>query len=369
MDSINVCGRIHDLVCWSRVAGYAHAQFHDLLYGAPRRAAFEYYFPNLCALPMADYPFFVRAMRARRDAPPDRWHGLTDEEAPVAEKMLAHMRTAGPLRTRQTGNEDGHTMSGWGMRRTLASHVVEKLWLHGRLVIARRDNFERTFDLAERYLPPELVAHHGDNGEATLPSHDEERAFRALKRLRARRLFPRPRPDELRVLGSDAIVPVQIAGASRTWYALAEDEQALRQAENGAVTADGVNFVAPLDPLVYDRQRTRDVFGFDYTWEVYTPEAKRRWGYYVLPILWGERLAGRMDPKIDRKTGTLMLHSLRLEVGVDAAAIAGPLAACLANFARFLGATRLRLTLVEPETLRPLLVQALPGWFDGELPA
>jgi len=346
LDSINVCGRIHDLICWSRVAGYEPAQLHDLLYAAPR-GAFEYYFPNLCALPIRDYPYFARAMRARSETP-GRWAGLTPEEAPVAERVLAHLKENGPLRTRAASHEsDGHTMSGWGMRRTVASHVIEKMWLNGRLVISRRDNFERTFDLAENHLPPGLLADE-------LPDEHEERVYKAKKRLRARRLF-RPSANDRALLGKDAFVAVNIEGVARPWFVLAEDAPALAEAENLAPAEDAVNLLAPLDPLVYDRQRTRDVFGFDYTWEVYTPAAKRRWGYYALPILWGDALAGRVDPKIDRRSKTLTLHSLTLEPGVDAQAIAAPLAARLADFARFLGATRIEITRAEPEPLRALV--------------
>jgi hypothetical protein len=349
MDSINVCGRIHDLICWSRLPGYEPTQLHDFLYAAPRRA-FEYYFPNLCVLPMGDYPYFVRAMRARAETP-GRWAGLMPEEIPVAERVLAHIKENGPVRTRAANHaSDGHTLSGWGMRRTVASHVIEKLWLRGRLVIARRDNFERTFDLAENRLPPDLLA-------ADLPDEHEERVFKAQKRLCARRLF-RPSANDRALLGASAFVPVNVAGVARPWFVLAHDAATLADAQNVPVDESAVNLLAPLDPLVYDRQRTRDLWGFDYTWEVYTPAAKRRWGYYVLPILWGDTLAGRVDPKIDRKTGTLTLHALILEPGVNPERIAAPLAARLADFARFLGAARIEMAKVEPKSLRTLVIQA-----------
>ena len=356
MDSINVCGRIHDLILWARVPDYRPALLDAVLYGEPR-AAFEYYFPNLCALPMRDYPYFVRAMRARA-ATPGRWHGLLPDEIPIAERLLARMEAEGPLRTRRTGSEDGHTTSGWGTRATVASQVLDKLWMHGRVGIARRENFERWFDRVERLLPDEVRALHAVDGPA-LPDEHEERRYRSRKRLRARRLF-RPNKNDLAVLGADAFAPIAVEeGGARPWYVLREDLTALTAAEDLAVS-DDVSLLAPLDPLVYDRERTRAVFGFDYTWEVYTPAAKRRWGYYVLPILWGDRLAGRLDPKIDRKTKTLHLHSLRLEPGVDAEGIAPPLAARLTDYAAFLGAERVVLRTPEPEALRTALARCLP---------
>lgn len=351
MDSINVCGRMHDLILWARVREYCPAWLDDLLYTTPR-GAFEYPFPNLCALPLRDYPYFVRAMRARA-AVPGRWGALTAEELPVAERLLARITAEGPLRTRDAGAEDGHTVSGWGTRRKLASHVLEKLWLQGRLAVHHRENFERWFDLAEHTLPPELLALHVDG--AALPGEAGERAHRARKRLRVRRLF-RPRAEDVRALGADALTQVTLEGSPRPWYVLAEDLPALVESEGGVPPEPAdVHLLAPLDPLVYDRERTRALFGFEYVWEVYTPAAKRRWGYYVLPILWGDRLAGRLDPWVDRRSGTLQIHSLQLEPWVDPAAIAAPLAGRITEFARFSGTERVRIDRINPETLSGLL--------------
>ena len=94
--------------------------------------------------------------------------------------------------------------------------------------------------------------------------------------------------------------------------------------------------LAPLDPLIYDRQRNREIFDFDYTWEVYVPAAKRKWGYYVLPLLLGDRLIGRVDLKRETKADTLQVLSLSLEAGVEAQAVAGTVALCLKNLASFL---------------------------------
>jgi uncharacterized protein YcaQ len=346
-DSINVCGRIHDLVLWPRVAGYAPSLLHDALYASPRQA-FEYYFPNLCALPLTDYLHFVRSMRARQ-ASPGRWHGLLDEELEIAEQLLAQMDADGPLRSRTTSDAHGHTTSGWGTRAKRASHVLEKLWLHGRVTVARRENFERWFDRTERLLP-EVTG-------IEPPDEAVEAAYRMRKRLRARRVF-RQKKEMFDLLGKGAFVTVHIEGDRRPWYALAEDADALAAAEEAPV-GDALHLLAPLDPLVYDRERTQNVFGFEYTWEVYTPAAKRRWGYYVLPILQGDRLIGRVDPKIDRRTRTLTLHSLSLEPGVDPAEVAMPLAARLRDFARFLGAEQIDAGIVEPKGLQKALGKTL----------
>lgn len=341
-DSINVCGRIHDLILWSRVAGYTPDHLHETLYGANgQRRAFEYYFPNLCVLPAADYHYFMPAMRRRAETP-GRWGGLTEEEIPIAEKLFARLDTDGPLRTRETGTEDGHTTSGWGMRTTVAAQVTEKLWLHGRLTVSHRQNFERWFDRTERLLP-----HVAD---LTPAEEEAERIFLMRKRLRAKRLF-RPKMDERKTLGPETFTTVHIEGDPRPWYVLAEDTDTLKAAEDQPV-GDTLHLLAPLDPVVYDRARTKSAFDFEYTWEVYTPAAKRRWGYYVLPILHGDQLVGRVDPKIDRKTKTLTLNSLTLEPGVKASPLLKPLTERLRQYARWLGAERIAVTQAEPTALR-----------------
>ena len=324
---------------------------HDVLYGTPTnptRHAFEYYFPNLCVLPIEDYPFFVRAMRTRENGA-GRWHALTSEEQVVAEKLLAHLDTHGPLRTRQADKSDGHTMSGWGMRQAISSRVMEKLWLHGHLMVAKRENFERWFDRASRLHPPTVGV--------SPPDPSDETAHLIRKRLRARRLFRRPRPNDVTALGGeDSLLRVLIDGDTRPWFALREDADALQAATHArSGTAETtVHLLAPLDPLVYDRPRLRSVWNFDYIWEVYTPQPKRKWGYYVMPVLHGDDLVGRLDSKIDRKTGVLHVHSLRLEPDAEAKAdtIAQPLAERLQAFAAFLGASRIDLNVVEPDDLR-----------------
>lgn len=347
-DSINMCGRIHDLVLWPRVLGYTPTDLHRALYESPRQA-WEYYFPNLCALPLADISYFRRAMQAR-EAKPGRWHGLEGEEETVAASIFARLDEHGPIRTRSAGVEHGHTTSGWGTRQTVAGRVLEKLWLHGRLTVAKRENFERYFDRSERHLP-ELLA------SDPLPDPLDEATYLTRKRLRARRLFRVSKADK-ELLGASAFAPVHLPGDSKPWHVLAEDAEHLEQAES-LPTGDAVFLLAPLDPLVYDRARNRAVWGFDYTWEVYTPQAKRKWGYYVLPILHGDRLVGRVDPKMNRATGTLHLVSLRLEPDVEPASVAAALAVRLRDYARLLGAERIEFSNVEPPALRPLLEKHL----------
>ena len=325
-DSISVCGRIHDLILWARVKAYTPALLHKALYTDPRQA-FEYNFPNLCVLPVRDFPHFRRAM-TERAATPHRWGGLLPEEIPVAEKIFASLDTNGPLRTRTAGREDGHTISGWGSRTTMVARVAEKLWLHGAIAIARRDNFERYFDRAERLLP---------HAHALPPvTEAEEAAYKARKVLRAKRLFRR-KPALFSLLPEADITKITIEGDPKAWYALTEDVGTVMQADQSDI-GSSVHLLAPLDPLIYDRERNRILWDFDYTWEVYTPAAKRRWGYYVLPILYGDKIVARIDPKLDRVSATLKINALHFEPGVDVATLRPLIARRVEELAAFLGA-------------------------------
>nr|WP_281380366.1 crosslink repair DNA glycosylase YcaQ family protein [Armatimonas rosea] len=357
-DSIPICGRMHDLILWPRVAGYTPQSLADTLYG-PTATAFEIHFPNLAALPREDYPYFVRRMQARQ-AEPGRWQGLFPEEEPVAAAFLEALDSLGPLSTRRHGNEFGHMLSGWGTRSTVISQVAEKLWLHGKLGIAHRKNFERYFDRLER-VAPELAAWHAPS--VALPDPDEARRYLVRKRLKAKALF-RPKRDELATLGEAAFCKVEIEGLVKPWYTLnpfnppptpppfpprnvgfrgregAGGRDVWR--DNGR-DADAI-LLAPLDPLVYDRQRNRELFDFDYTWEVYVPAEKRKWGYYVLPILHDSKLVGRVDLKRDTKAGSLQVLSLMVEENVVLEAVAEPIAMRLRELAEFLGVSRVEVT-------------------------
>ena len=342
-DSIDVCGRMHELILWPRVSGYAPALLHRALYG-PDAHAFEHYLPNLSAIPLSDFPHFVHRMKARV-ATPGRWGGLLPDEEAVAQKLLEALDAHGPLRTRSLGSEDGHMQSGWGTRSTVVSQVAEKLYLTGTLAISRREGFERHFDRLERVHP---AAHNFFAEPSSLPDPTDSQRHLVRKRLRAKRLF-RPRRDEIALLGRDAFIQIEIEGLARPWFALREGsgeiENRMWDSHSPlSLPHSPIFFLAPLDPLVYDRQRNRELFGFDYTWEVYVPEAKRKWGYYVLPILADGRLIGRLHPKMDRKTATLHVRSLTYENPADEARFGPAVQARLEDYARFLGASAISIT-------------------------
>jgi uncharacterized protein len=294
---------------------------HDALYGKTP-TAFEYYIPNLSAIPLAEYAYFVPRMHQRRQNQ-SRWEGLFEDEKPIAEKILGKIDADGPVRTRSLGNEDGHMRSGWGTKSTVISQVTEKLWLQGVLSVAKRDNFERHFDRTENVYPSVVHLHAPD---ASLPSASECEAFFARKYLQTRRLVSAGKKYH-----GVKTIKVQIEGAAKPYQCLEEDVEKL---QNAPEVPDALHILAPLDPLIYDRARNEDLWSFHYRWEVYTPQEKRVRGYYALPLLFGERIVGWIDPKFDKKTQVLSI----LGEAWDASVPRHYLTDALERYAQFLGA-------------------------------
>ena len=307
-DSINVCGRMHDLILGSRVRGYTRADLSRYLYESSPRTAFEYYLPNLCVLQLTDYPYFAGRMRERRENP-GRYGVLSPDEEKAAAVLFAAIDARGTLFLRDAkalGDAHGHTVSGWGTRTRLLSFVADKLFWQGRLGIAKRDGFLRAFDRIERLLPAGVL-------RAPAPSASDSARYLLRKQLRARRLFRLCDADRLQ-LGHET-VRVSVESDPRPWHVFAADLPDLLAPP--PPQPECLHLLAPLDPLIYDRARTRLLWGFDYTWEVYVPQAKRNWGYFVLPRLCGDRLVGRVEPRICGKTGVVDVVSLAWEPGFD----------------------------------------------------
>jgi uncharacterized protein len=340
IDPINVCGRMHDLILRARVAGYREGDLMRFLHGADEdekphgaeiRTAFEHHLPStgiLVALEAEAWPHLRQAMRerARRTS---AWSGkLTAREAELAKRILAALGERGPLGSDAVEDERRAGRSVWGAA-TLVKATLQKLFFHGRVLIARREGGRRLYDLPERVLPAAVLA------RAETESGETAR-WEALLKLRQRRLTALKRGELAAV--ADLVRPVRLEGAaaeSGVMYCLREDEGLWAEVKEAAVAgrhrasepmggtpmprqstkSNGgtpmplqghrPRLLAPLDPLIYDRKLARVLWDFDYTWEVYTPSAKRKRGYYALPLLSGAELVGHVDPKADRKGGRL----------------------------------------------------------------
>ena len=332
-DPLEVAGRNHDLVLLARVAGYRRDWTDALLYD--ERALFETYNKGLSLLPTKELPFHRWTWDRHRTS---HGEGVFDSHGQLVDELLERIRTSGPM---AAGDIEPRAAIDWYWRPTNPVRaVLEALAEAGVLGLARRDGNRRIYDLAERLFPAELL-----DDRSKTPR--EQLRHRLMSRYRAHGLLGRAgqaeiwmglgkaTPDASEDLPSrtalraeleaeGCIVPVTVEGVRGDRFVVAEEmgilDAARREVEAGVGpggTAPGVAFLAPLDPLVWDREFLRTCYGFDYIWEVYVPAAKRRWGYYVLPVLFGDRLVGRIEPRIDRKAGTLRILGAWWEDGFD----------------------------------------------------
>jgi hypothetical protein len=146
-----------------------------------------------------------------------------------------------------------------------------------------------------------------------------------------------------RLVDEARLIPVDVEGLKRTRYVIADEERILDETAEPGSLVPSVSFLAALDPLIWDRRMLRELWGFDYLWEVYVPEAKRKWGYYVLPMLYGDRFVGRIEPRLDRKTSALNILGIWFEPGFDpieSPGFIGAMGDAIDAYRSFVGATK-----------------------------
>jgi uncharacterized protein len=347
-DPIAVAGRNHDLVLHARVAGYEPA-WCDVLY--ERREIFEATNKALSFVPTSEFPWFRHVMG--RKGP--RFHAAAlAENAAVAEHVLERIRTDGPLSSRDFEREAGATKDWFGMPENAVRAVLEAYTVTGVIGLARRDGNLRYYDLLERLLPAEMLTRQ-------VPER-EQLQHKMLSRYRAHGLLgpggaggtfdriapPKSTPervgrnelrDDLVELG--ALVPVDVEGVRGKRLVLAEELGPLQAPPE---PTRSVAFIAPFDTLLWDTALLSSLFAFDYVWEGFFPPAKRRWGYYVLPIIFGDRFVGRIEPRIDRDRARVEVLNVWWEDGFAPRRAAGFVDAmrdALRAYLRFANAGRL----------------------------
>ena len=317
IDSVNVLVRAHYLPAFSRLGPYDRTLLDRAAWGPKRaRRLFEYWAHEASLLPLALHPLlrWRMAMAERGEA---GWPGLrafAGERRAEAEAVLDRIRSDGPLAA--SDFEHGKSRSGW-WEWGATKHTLEWLFWAGRITTAtRRGSFERVYDLAERVIPPAILA---------LPTPDEAEAHRRLVELSARALgiatagdlrdYFRLGVEQTRTAIADLVeagtlLPVAVESWRQGGFLHAEAPRPRRIA--------GQALLAPFDPLVWARERAERLFGFRYRIEIYTPADKRVHGYYVLPFLMDEALVARVDLKADRQAGRLLARGVHLEPGAPA---------------------------------------------------
>ena len=303
IDPINVCGRMQDHILRHRVRGYREQDLMRFLHGEGPRGAFEHHLPdsnNLAALPLEAWPHLQQVMH-ERERSDSLWSGrLTAEEKKLATSLLGRMADEGPLCSQDIPSARKAKSHAWDST-TLAKSTLQKLFFHGRVLIARREGNRRYYDLPEKVLPAAAL-------HAPVPASSETARWLALLKLRQRRLAVL-KGAELRLI-SDEVQPVVLQGSNLRLHILRGDLPLLEEVLATAnPAAQPPRLIAPLDPILYDRRVTEVLWGFDYRWEVYVPPQKRVRGYYALPLLHGERFIGHADVKADRVAGRLQLIS------------------------------------------------------------
>jgi len=307
LDSITAVERSHRITLGSRVGAYPRATVSRLL-GEGR--IFEYWAHEACLIPVEEWPLF--RPRMTRHHP---WRGDVIAEHPgLADDVLAAIRERGPLTSRDFDGKGGGGMWDWKPAKT----ILESLWNAGEIVIAGRvSGFQRSYDLAERVIPREVL-------DAPVPdelTRDRELALRSVRargaltdagivehwRMRGGAARIRPQTDALVAQGALERVRVE-DGDTDVLVVAGTDLDPPRP--TAAV------LLSPFDNLLWDRPFARRVLGFDHLIEVYKREHERRFGYYVLPFLWRDRIVGRADLKSERSDGTLVVKALHLEQGV-----------------------------------------------------
>ncbi|MFM0231230.1 winged helix-turn-helix domain-containing protein [Paraburkholderia sediminicola] len=360
IDTIHVVARSPYLVLFSRLGAYPQQWLDEHL---AEGKLFEYWSHEACFVPTEDYGL----LRHRMLDPSDmgwkyaaEWHKKYRKDI---EKLLAHIRETGPVRSADFAREAG-TGNGWWDWKPEKRHL-EVLFAIGQLMVAERRNFHRVYDLTERVLPDWDDARDLPPRE-TVTEEALRRTCRALGVVRADwvadyyRLPRRPYRDELHALADRGeLIPVQVEGWKQDTFVHHEFAPMIDDAASGKLASTVTTVLSPFDPVVWDRKRAAALFDFDYAIECYTPAAKRKYGYFVLPLLSRGRLVGRVDAKAHRGTGVFELKSLHIEPGVRLSArLAGDLRRALQRCADWHGTPQLDITSAPPEWLEALSVDS-----------
>lgn len=367
VDTLHMVRRSHYVTLWSRLGAYDPADLDRLIYDSGHRRLFEYWMHAASIVPLRDYRYRLHQMDHLRHTGgwwPD-WIKKPENQAAV-EHVRERIQAEGGLRSADFKYDGPKRGSWWDWKPS--KHALEYLYNVGEVMIADRVNFQRVYDLRERVLP-EWV-------DTTPPTEDDtdrfliERAAQALGIAAAghiadyayrKRGTAAPVIEALVAEGALVEVDAEVHGGDTATLIIHRDHlPTLEQAADGALVPQRTTFLNPFDSLFWPRDRDQQVWGFRQTLEAYRKPEDRTWGYYCLPILHHDRLVGRFDPKLDRKTGTLILRALYLEPGIapDEALIAD-VAATMRDFLAWHDATDLAIEKSDPAAFGEKLAAAL----------
>ena len=339
-DPIPVAGRNHDLVLHARVADYDPAWCEQLY---ERREIFEAVNKGLSLVPTSDFPWF-------RGASSRRSRQFLAENADIAERVLERVRADGPLSALDFEQERGEAVDWFGVKTNVVRAVLEAYAVTGLLGLARREGNRRYYDVLERLVPPDVLARE-------VPLHEQLR-HKMLSRYRVHGLLgasgggdifgglgparPDPRYPEYpgrtalreQLIEEGELVRVTVEGVRGPRFVVRDEVKLL---EDPPEPPPSVAFLPPFDALVWDRGLLGSLFDFDYVWELFHPPAKRRWGWYVLPVLFRDSFVGRIEPRIERNEGRVRVLDFWWEDGFQPRRVEGFVEAMRVALRAYLG--------------------------------
>jgi uncharacterized protein YcaQ len=351
IDTISVIKRAHHHTCWTRVPDYQEVHLDEL---QKSRRIFEYWSHAAAYLPMQDYRYCLPRMHAIAGGE-KHWH---KPQLKLMQLVLERIRAEGPLQAKDFEQDKSRKPGGWWQWKP-SKKALEQLFIQGQLFVSHRSGFQKVYDLPERALPADI--------DMSVPTAEEFRRFLILRAIRAHGAVGEPEISYMRK-GLKKAVSATLADMTEAGELVAltypgavtplfSTPALLEQAAKSRFSKQ-VHLLCPFDNLVIQRKRVQQVFGFDYQIECYVPEAKRKYGYYCLPILYGTELVGRLDPKADRKTGVLDIRNLALEADMKAdERFSGLLARRLGLLASFNGCNKVSIGNCNNRDLKSLLKQ------------
>ncbi|SDE44244.1 hypothetical protein SAMN02799630_03377 [Paenibacillus sp. UNCCL117] len=344
-DPIDVCGKNAELALLSRIKGFNMNMLHEVLY--EDRSLVDYPDKNLAIIPVEDWPYFERYRRAARQ----HAERYPDMQA-LTEQARDHIQKFGALSSddlKLDGKFAWRSVIHWSGGNNSSRSVLEQMYATGELIIHHKKGARKYYDIAEKYIPANLL-----NSPEPLPDELDHQKWRVLRRIGAvgllwnrasdawlniRGLKAAERNEVFRQLLNEAsIMAVTVEQMKDMLYCRSEDLPLIEAVLNNPEPEYRCELIAPLDSLIWDRKLINNLFGFDYTWEIYTPAFKRKFGYYVLPLLYGENFIGRVEAVAERKAGRLVVKNIWFEDGVvQTKELRTALDDCFQRIARFNG--------------------------------
>ncbi|MFT3985606.1 MAG: crosslink repair DNA glycosylase YcaQ family protein [Lachnospiraceae bacterium] len=346
-DPVDSCGKNAELTLQSRVKNFTKQTLYELLYQDFKLV--DYPDKNLSIIPAENWPYFERYRKAARVG------GLQFEGLASLEKQAKnHIKAYGPVGSEElpiqgkiNWHSSIHWSGNWNGGSNAARSVLEQLYSTGELIIHHKKGTRKYYDLADHHLPAELLS-----APDPLADEAEHQKWRVLRRIGAvGLLWNRPSDAWLNIWGLKSqqrndicrellnegkILEIKVEGLKDSLFCRSEDRLIIEKVLENKKWKPRCELIAPLDCMMWDRKLICALFGFAYTWEIYTPAVKRKYGFYVLPLLYGERLIGRVEAVADKKTSTLTVKNIWYEENVNQTKrLQKAIENCISRFAKF----------------------------------